>query len=159
MTIFTLILIFHSTFLGQQEGFDLNKIKFGGLDFFVSEEKIIATFGEPKIIDPGYECGFYSNNQTGGPFYQLVYDNFNYIGSETENFQLENVEFDLKGETRLMYGNHEISGLTTKHEFAKLFEKYPDNDIIIIFSIVSDDGARFRFKDGKLTKFEYWSPC
>jgi len=159
MTIFTLILIFHFTFLGQQEGFDLNKIKFRGLDFFVTKEKVIATFGEPKIIDPEYECGFYSNNQTGGPYYQLMYDNFNYIGSETENFQLENVEFDIKGEIRLAYGDYEISGLTTKNEFAKLFGKYPDDDVIIIFSEGSDDGARFRFKDEKLIKFEYWSPC
>ena len=152
---------------GQDTTFDLDLIKFRGINFTADKEEVIAAFGNPKIIEPEYECGFYSNDQPGGPYYQLVYDSFNYIGSDQEKFILEEVHFDKKGEITISYGDQVISGRTTKEEFIKIFgdyakkyfQNYPDKDMIVIFSEKDDDGGTFIFEENKLIKFEYFSPC
>lgn len=152
---------------GQQQEFDLKKIAFHGLSFSQPKEIIKKKFGEPEVHFPAYECGFHADDQPGGPYYQLVYPNFNYIGSDTENFFLEHVEFDLAGKIRLYYKGEVLSGLMTKAEFAAIlgssakehFKNYPADDDILLFSEGSDDGARFVFKNEKLIRFEYWSPC
>jgi len=164
----TLLLILLTTISrGQQVEFELKNIKFKGLEFSTTKEKIIKSFGQAKKVETNYECGFFTNDQEGGPFYQLEYKDFNYIGSDKERFYLENVNFDIKGETILKYADKELNGQTTRDDLIKVFgdtakehfEKYPENDAIVLFSKDSDDGARFTFKNGKLKKFEYWTPC
>ncbi|MEM8966546.1 MAG: hypothetical protein AAGE93_09015 [Bacteroidota bacterium] len=151
----------------QEEDFDLNKIEFQGLSFFVTKSEVVTKFGNPRINEPNYECGFYSNDQPSGPFYQLVYEDFNYIGSDQEKFLLEEVLFDKEGQITIKYDEQKLNGLTTKKGFAAIFgsyakdliDKYPEEKAFILFSNESDDGARFTFESGKLIKFEYWSPC
>jgi len=151
---------------GQVKDFDLGKIKFNGIGFIASKQTIIKTFGQPKIVDTDYECGFFTNEQPGGPYCQLVYTDFNYIGSEKENFCLQKVNFDPKGKVIIKYGDKELNGLTTVEQFCKIIGDTcdnifpnPDRDSVLVYSNDSDDGAIFTFKNGRLLKFEYWTPC
>jgi hypothetical protein len=151
----------------QQVDFELNKIKFNGLAFFSTKDVIVKTFGQPQITYPHYTCGFHGDDQSGGPYYQLKYKDFNFIGSDKEEFILEKVSLDPKGKIKIMYADKELSGLTTKTDFIKIlgdvakqhFEKYPEKDSLLLFSKGSDEGAIFTFKSDRLIKFEYWSPC
>lgn len=154
-------------FLGIQDDFDLKKIEFGGLGFFVDKSDIIKIFGDPDIKYPKYECGYHSDDQEGGPYYQLVYKYFNYIGSDKEGFQLEEIRFDSEGKIYLNYDGTRIDGTTTVDELAitlgsfvkEHFSKYPESTAIVVMPKMYDDGGRFKFKDGILTAFEYFSPC
>ena len=153
--------------LGQDTNFNLSEIKFRGIGFSATKEEVVTAFGKPNIHYPDYECGFYSNYKEGITYYQLIYNDFNYIGRDEEGFILEEVKFDKDGKTKLFYGDQVISGLTTKEEFIQIFGdyakeyflNYPDADTIVIFSEKDDDGGRFSFEGNKLSKFEYYSPC
>ena len=164
----TIFLLFISTIvLGQQSDFDLKKIKFNGLAFSTTKEIIIKSLGEGKKVEPNYECGFFANDQDGGPYYQLVYNDFNYIGSDKEKFLLEKVGFDVNGTIKMNYGDKLLSGQTTESDFVEMFgenirdnyEKRGDRSTFLLYSKGSDDGALFIFEKGRLHKFEYWSPC
>jgi len=164
----TLLFTFFFTVLNaQQDAFDLDKFEFRGLAFHLEKEQVLAALGPSEVHYPEYECGFHSMDQPGAPFYQLVYSNCTYIGSDKEIFQLERVNFDEQGKTILKYGPSELSGQTTREGFSVIFgdyareqfKKHPEEDGIILLVPDNDDGALFTFKDGKLSKFEYWSPC
>ena len=132
----------------------------------MTKNDVIKAFGQPKIVYPKYDCGFFSDEWTGTSYYQLTYGDFNFIGSDKENFVLEKVMFDYNGKVLLKYGDKTLSGQTTKTELAEifgenakeLFERYQDKDAVLLLT-KDDDGVRFTFKDGRLTKFEYWTPC
>jgi hypothetical protein len=166
-TIWLWIQLISACVFGQSAEFNLREIKFNGLGFSEKKDVIIKTLGKGKIAQPEYECGFYSNDQPGGPFYQIIYPGFNYIGSDKERFILEIVSFDPKGEVKMKCGDEELSGLTTRSNFIKIFgeyarkyfEEHPDDDSILLHSKGSDDGGTFIFKNGKLVRFRYWSPC
>lgn len=152
--------------LTQGYEFDLMKIEFQGLPFICEKERVIEKFGEPTISYPNYECGFYSDEQENGPYYQLNYSGFNWIGSDKEKFVLESIELDADGTTYLQYGERRISGKMTKAEFINWIGDYAgehfknsNNNALVIYSKNSDDGARFTFANNRLTLFEYWSPC
>lgn len=164
----TILLILIATISrGQENDFELKNIQFKGLEFSTTKEKLIKTFGQGKKVETNYECGFFANDQEGGPYYQLVYLDFDYIGSDKDKFFLQHVNFDTKGKIKIIYSGTELSGRTTKDEFIRMFgnkvkerfEKSPDKDSILLYSKGSDDGAIFTFRDNKLTKFEYWTPC
>ena len=151
----------------QQSEFDFSKIKFKNLGFREAKESIIRSEGQPKIVDTNYECGSYAKDQPDGPYHQLQYKGFNYIGNDKEEFVLENVSFDPKGKVKFEYGSIELSGLTTKPKFLEMFgdipKKHfidsPNKESILLFSKETGDGAMFVFQDGKLVKYSYWSPC
>jgi len=151
---------------GQQYNFDLDKVKFEGLGLKTTKKIIIEQFGRGRRTEVNYECGFFSTDQTGGPYYQLVYTDFNFIGSDKEDFYLQSVDFDSKGKMKINYADKVLNGRTTKEEFIKMFgdivrEHFnnPENNAIVLIANDRDDGARFTFKDGRLTRFEYWTPC
>jgi hypothetical protein len=152
---------------GQYDDFELSKIIFKGVEFSTTKRRIIESFGQGKIIYTNYECGFFSNDQEGGPYYKLVYSDFNYIGSDKENFYLQYVTLGTDGVTKIKYADKELNGRTTKEEFIKIFgkvvkdyfDKNPEDDSILMYSKGSDDGAIFWFQNGRLVKFEYWTPC
>lgn len=151
----------------QQSDFDLKNFKFDGVEFVSTKALIIKAFGQAKEAKANFECGFFANDQPGGPYYQLIYTDFNFIGSEQGKFFLEHVTFDLKDQIKLKYLANELNGKTTKEDFVKIFgdkakahfKEHPDSDAIILYSKHSDDGARFTFKNGRLFKFEYWTSC
>lgn len=152
---------------GQESDFELKNLKFKGLEFNTTKEKLIKVLGHGKKVETNYECGFFTNDQDGGPYYQLVYSDFNYIGSDKGKFFLQNVQFDLDGKIKFYYQDIELSGMTNKDVFIKIFgkkaeenfTKHPDHETFFFYSKDSDDAAVFTFKNGRLHKFEYWTPC
>jgi hypothetical protein len=163
-----LLLLIGTITHGQQSDFDLKNIKFKGLEFSTTKESIIKSFGQGKRVETNYECGFFTNDQEGGPYYQLVYADCNFIGSDKEKFfYLENVDFDALGSIRLNYNGIVLNGKTTEEEFVKIFGekvkdnfvKHDDHNTFLLYSKGADDGAVFWFKNGRLSKFEYWTPC
>ncbi len=151
---------------GQQYNFDLDKVKFKGFGLKTNKAAITEKFGEGRQVETNYKCGFFASDLSGGPYYQLVYNDFNFIGSDKEEFYLQSVDFDPNGKMKLNYADKVLNGRTTKEEFIKLFgdtvKKHfdnPDNKEIVLISTDRDDGARFTFKDGRLLRFEYWTPC
>ena len=166
MKIIFLILYVGNAF-GQDATFQLSKIEFDGLPFYTNKQLIEGKFGTGEIDTPRYECGFFTDDQPGGPYHQLVYSGFNYIGSVSEKFLLESVNFELCKDHQLKYDGVVLNAQTTQEIFSKIFGKYasdhfkehPDNDGIILMVPDNDDGARFTFKNGKLVQFEYWSSC
>jgi hypothetical protein len=163
-----LFILISSMSRGQQSDFELVNIKFKGLEFKTTKENIIKSFGQGKKLETDYECGFFTNDQAGGPYYQLVYADFNFIGSDKEDFILQSVKFDSKGNITIRYKDKELSRQTNKEDSIKImygdkeWEKLKnrfDIDVLIIYSKNGDDGAKFIFKDGRLDKFEYWTPC
>jgi len=96
-----------------------------------------------------------------------VYDHFNFIGRDKENFYLQHVALDDKGMIKINYNDKELTGLTTKEEFVKIFgekakehfDKFPNQDTLILYSKANDGGGRFTFKNGRLSSWEYWTPC
>jgi hypothetical protein len=164
----TILLLFITTIShGQERNFELKKIKFKGLEFSATKNQLVKAFGQGKKVDTNYDCGFFTNDQASGPYYQLVYADFNYIGSDKGNFYLQYVNLGKKGSVKIKYGDKELSALTTKDEFVKIFGewvndyfvKHTDHETFLLYSKNSDDGAVFTFKNGRLYKFEYWTPC
>jgi hypothetical protein len=161
--ILTLITI--SSF-GQQYNFDLDKVKFKGLGLKTTKKVITEKFGQGRRAETNYECGFFASDLPGGPYYQLLYTDFIFIGSDKEEFYLQSVDFDPNGTLKLNYADKVLNGWTTKEEFIKIFgdtvKKHfenLDNKAIVLIATDRDDGARFTFKDGRLVRFEYWTPC
>ena len=164
LTIFLTLITICS--FGQQDNFDLDKVKFKGLGLKTTKKVITETFGQGRRVETNYECGFFAGDLPSGPYYQLVYTDFTFIGSDKDEFYLQSVDFDPKGITNLNYADKELNGRTTKEEFIKLFGDTvkqhfdnPDNKAIVLIATDHDDGARFTFKDGRLIRFEYWTPC
>ncbi len=147
--------------------FDLKKIEINGLPYRSSKEEIIRIFGEPKINFPNYECGFHSEEQDGGPYYQLIYPDIIFIGSDLENFQFEKIEINLNKAIIVKYNGQLLNHETTIEDFVKIIgpdaEKLLDSnqneENILIYSNNSDDGAFFSFRNRKLIEIQYWSPC
>jgi len=162
-----LFLLLTTISCAQQADFDLKNIKFGEVEFISTKALITKLFGQAKKVETNYECGFFTNDQPDGPYYQLVYTGFNFIGSDKGKFFLETVSFDLKGQIKFNYLGNELNGRTSKEDFVKIFGgkakdyfvEHPDSDTLILHSKDTDDGARFTFKNGRLFKFEYWTPC
>ncbi|MEJ1242508.1 hypothetical protein WBG78_30445 [Chryseolinea sp. T2] len=168
MRFIALLLLLGAISKEQQIDFELKNLKFKGLEFSTTKEAIVGAVGQGRRIETNYECGFFSNDQEGGPYYQLMYANFNYIGSDKEKtFYLEHVNFDADGSIKLMYLKSELTGRTTVSEFAGLFGERAkeivvelrDDNSILLYSKSSDDGAVFRFRNGRLFEFQYWTPC
>ena len=84
-TTILLTLISISSF-GQQYNFDLDKIKFNGLVLKTTKKVIAEKFGQGRRVETNYECGFFTNDLPGGPYYQLVYTDFTFIGNDKEYF-------------------------------------------------------------------------
>ncbi|HAC23775.1 MAG TPA: hypothetical protein DCE81_02545 [Cytophagales bacterium] len=151
---------------GQVSDFDLMQITFGGLNFSTPKQAIVEIFGQAEIIHTDYQCGFFTNDQPGGPYYQMVYTGFKYIGSDQEDFYLQQVDFNTGGQLILSYRDMKLSAETTVEEFCRIvgdschdvFRK-PVFDSVLLYSKGSDAGAIFTFKDGRLLRFEYWTPC
>jgi hypothetical protein len=166
MRLTILLSLIVSISFAQQSSLDLNSLEFKGFGLKTTKKEIKEQFGQGKTVATNYECGFFTNDQPGGPYYQLTYSNFVFIGSDNDAFYLQSVDFDSKGVTILNYGNKIFSGTMTKAEFVDIFGdiakehfKNPKNDKIVLIAHDRDDGARFWFKDGRLVRFEYWTPC
>ncbi|PIQ50323.1 MAG: hypothetical protein COW03_00355 [Cytophagales bacterium CG12_big_fil_rev_8_21_14_0_65_40_12] len=152
---------------GQELLFELELIKFNGLSYQSTKDEIVKIFGIPKIIDPQYECGAYSESQPGAPYEQLIYKGFIFIGNEKEKYILQEITFDSKGEIFLEIDGHKLSNATSKDRFIELFgekaKTYFDDNLyaeeIKLYPKDQDSGYIFSFEEGRLLKIHYWSPC
>ena len=161
-----LLTLMTSMAFAQSEDFNLKKIRFGGLGFSSSKETIFRRFGQPKKIQM-LDCGFDEHEQSKNPDHQLIYDHFIYVGGHKDIFLLQTVNFDRLGKVKLQYNHTELSGLTTKDQLIiiigqdakKSFLKNPDKNVVLLMVKGTDEGGTFTFKNGKLIKFEYSSPC
>ena len=157
-------------------GIDFSALSYKDLSFFSSKAAIIQHFGEPEIHFPRYECGFHSDvEQSEGPYYQLIYPNITFIGSDKEGFIFERIHFDPLGENTLKYKEFSFSGKATVEEFGQAFPKeegvqkfvsmYPESSYVSLanyspeYQVYMDDRAGFYFAKGLLVKYEYFSPC
>ncbi len=156
-----------ATQLSFAQSVDFDSIKYNGLDFYSTKSEIIKKFGQPKkSYDPNYDCGFLSTESQDGKYVTLDYEKVKFTGNKKEKYLIELVDFEKNASIILNYGKYE---LTCKTELSKLteifgqqlnkhFEK-DQNGGIIIFRKNAEDGIRIEIKNGKLIRFEYWSPC
>ena len=150
---------------GQNVNYDL--IKFNDLNFFSTKKEIIEKLGNPnKIYEPNYECGFLSSDEQGKEYFTLKYDKIIFTGNETEKYVLEKINFENDNSIILNYGKYKLTCETELNELVKIFGneiiKYFDNNLngeIILRHYEYDSGIRIELKNGKLIRFEYWSPC
>ncbi|MBN1501805.1 MAG: hypothetical protein JW982_16725 [Spirochaetes bacterium] len=165
-----LIILITGSICSQELNFDVNKLKFYNLTFHTTEKEIVNTFGKPEINYLLDGCDYYAGRDAdGNPYRQLKYKNISFIGSPKENYILQSVLFDRNGKIFIKYDDIILNGKMTRTEFIKLFKRYLGDytlenldtefkEMIPIY-MKSDDGLYFRFKDDKLVKIEYWSPC
>ena len=157
-------------------GIDLSVLSYQGLSFSNTQANIIQELGEAQIHHPQYKCGFHSDEeQSGGPYSQLIYPEITFIGSEKEGYIFEHIRFDSLGKVSLQYKTHSLTGQTTVEAFGRIFPEdeqvqkfvaeYPENNGVTInsyapeFQQFADDGAYFQFERGLLVEYRYVSPC
>jgi hypothetical protein len=166
MTKITWILMLWGTvsFSTQPAAFDWNKLKFRGIEVGVlSRQAVIKAFGKSRIEKAEDLCWF--NEENTGQYQKLLYDGFNYLGSDKEKFILENIFFDPAGKVKLHYGQHALNGLTTYTQFLKIFGDAAKGNVekdtihILLQSNGGDDGALFIFTKGRLSQFQHWIGC
>lgn len=162
-----IILLFTTIQLSMAQSVDFNLIKFNGLNFHSAKSEIIEKIGLPKkTYDPNYECGFLSTELQEGDYLTLDFGKIKFTGNEKELYVLEQVDFVNDKSIILKYGNRNLTCETVLSELIEIFgdglAKHFGKEIngaIIIFHDKADDGIRISIKNGKLIRFEYWSPC
>ncbi|WBX70359.1 hypothetical protein [Tenacibaculum retecalamus] len=162
-----IILLIATTQLIKAQSVDFELIKYNGLNFHSTKSDIIGKFGKPhKKYDPNYECGFLSTDSQDDEYLTLDYGKIKFTGNKQELYVLEQVDLENDSTIKIKYGNE---NLTCETDLAKLIEIFGDglakhfgnelNGAIVIFHERADDGIRLSIKNGKLIRFEYWSPC
>ncbi|HOA07290.1 MAG TPA: hypothetical protein PK419_08340 [Spirochaetota bacterium] len=166
-SIILVLLLMNSITFSKVKSFSWKDFKYCDLSFNNSKMKIIKKFGKPKQNVPEYECGNYATGKKNPDYYQLIYKDIICIGNDKEGFIFESII--LNDNNYIMIGDYRISNKTSKNEFIKHFndllltyyskEELLNREVIQLFSKDTDDCAEFYFKNGKVFKFNYWSPC
>jgi len=152
--------LFQSTSFQGTGVIDSDNLRVNGLIYRASKEDIIKEFGKPiETFNPDYECGFLSNEMQGAEYYSMKYDFFVFTGNDTEGYLLEEVLMVSTLNARISYNGKTLSHSTTIQEFEEIFETTVESDSLLLFFKGADDALNFTFKNGKLTKIRYWSPC
>jgi hypothetical protein len=164
-----MLLVSIATCYGQENSIDIFKFRLDGLEYYSNKEAIIKKLGQPKrIVEPDYECGFYSEREQGNKYYKLHYGQIIFIGNEKEQYAIETMEFSPDGGKTLTYGQWKLSGKTTTKDFVRIFGKsvldkplkYNDGEIgTTLFHKGADVGIMFFFKSGYLVRIAHYSPC
>ena len=150
----------------QQGTIDLTQIKVQNIPFNTSPYNLTKNLGPHKleIVDSDENCGFFDSNDKL-EFVRYIYPSFTFIGKSTTGFQLEKVDFT-ENQVEMTYQSEHLSNQTTLKEFCKIFkvkvsiaDSIKPNETLLLLSETRDDGARFHFKNGKLSGFEYYFPC
>ena len=164
---YIIILLLLTTEIGFSQSVDFDLINYNGLDFYSTKTEIIETFGQPqKIYEPNYDCGFLSTYSQGEKYLTLDYGKIKFTGNESELYVLEKVNLQKNNSISLKYGNHKLTYETDLNKLIEIFgtelqDKFKDdkNGKVVIFRKKADDGILIEIKNGKLIRFEYWSPC
>ena len=149
---------------GQNVDYDL--IKYNGLNFISTKSEIEEKLGIPNnTFQPNYECGFLSSAEQGKNYFTLEYDKVKFTGNG-EKYILEQINFENDNSIVLDYGEYKLSCETKLNELAEIFGNeilsHFENDLndeILIYHAKYDGGIILELKNGKLIRFEYWSPC
>ena len=147
--------------------FELRKLKINGLDFMSTQNEVEAVFGEANKIQTDYECGFYSIEQPNAPFFQLQYSDIEFIGNDKVGYQFQSIRINIYETIEVKYDGKLLNFQTSIEQFVEiigddakeLLENDSRNQQITLYSKGYDDAAFFTFRNGKLLKIEYWSPC
>ena len=118
--------------------------------------------GKPeRIFEPKYECGFLSEDEQGRKFFTLEYPELKFTGNEADKYLIEEINFSANQEIQVMYNGQVIFGnMAIEKLSAVLGVDFESNSVgKLIHFEGADDGFVFQFKDGKLIKVSYWSPC
>ncbi|WP_430907509.1 hypothetical protein [Maribacter sp. 2-571] len=160
-----IIILIAQTGFAQNVDFDL--IKYNGLDFLSSRLEITKTLGSPnKEYAPNYDCGFLSIDEQGIPFITLDFKKIKFTGTDKQNYLIEEVIFENDNSINLSYGEFVMNCETDSADLIKIFgdktaERLTDNFTggIVIFHAKNDDGIRLQLRNGKLIRWQYYSPC
>lgn len=170
-TISLLILSLFSSFFQEERTFDATKFTLDGITCFrTTEEEIKKTYGDVALTETNYECGFFSVDQPGGPYFHMIYPALEWIGNSKEGYQIDEIQFDPEGKIQLKYEEFVFSGLNTQEELESYMGKKSNSiqihqrDDEVLRSLLnyfdkSDAAFMLILKDGKLIEFQYWSPC
>lgn len=138
-------------------------IRFKGLTLKSSKYKIEEIMGKPdSIIEPKYECGAFSEDWVGIPFYQYFYDEMNFIIYEKKG-EIENIEFI--DSYSLDLGEVFINNQMTFDEICRLLKielpssNFLKNRIILYPKEELDENYILEFNNEKLYKFNRFDPC
>lgn len=145
----------------------LNSIKFkvNGISVYAfSKENIEKSFGKPiKYFEPNYECGFLSSSEQDEKYYSYQYNGILLTGNDEQNYVVEELDFsqfDFKKYTVEINGSA-IDNNTTVEQLRVILKdnfKLNENNTIFLHD-VGDDNFEVEFKDNKISKIQYWSPC
>lgn len=170
----TLLLIHFGTLKSQTQitdsvtiasaiNFDWKKnIKLNGLPISnISKKQISHKIGTPlEVTTPNYDCGFLSSSETGNTYYCLQYIGFWFTGNDTEGYILEELDFT-KSNAVVTFNEKIVTKNTTIVQLGAILSENitlgKNNEIILKFN--TDDNYHLVFKDNKLLKMYYWSPC
>lgn len=166
-TLLTIILLTFIKGVGFTQTIEFDLISYNGLHFYSTKTDIIKRLGKPKsTYEPDYECGFLSSDWQGTKYFTLDYEKVKFTGNKKELYLIELVDFENDNSIILKYGNYNLTCETRLTDLIRIFGKElkksfdkNSNGSIIIFRQKGDDGIRIKIKKGKLTRFEYWSPC
>ena len=159
-----ILLLFFSTSVNAQF---LNQklLTVNGISFFSTKEQIIDKFGNPEqTYEPKYECGFLSSEEQGKKFYSLVYSGIKFTGNEYDNYLIEEIDFTKNGSLQLNYGEINLNSIPTIEKLAQVLGleseiENPEDKMLRAYFENSEDAVFFIFKNGRLIKLDYWSPC
>ncbi len=162
-----IILLVLITELSFAQSVDFDSIKYNGLNFYSTKSEILKKLGEPKkLYDPKYECGFLSNDSQDARYSTLDYGKIKFTGNEKELYVLEQIDLENNRSITIKYGDENLNCETDLKKLIEIFgdalAKHFANELdgeIVILHVKSDDGIRLSIKNGKLIRFEYWSPC
>ncbi|MEP0365572.1 MAG: hypothetical protein ABJN36_08820 [Cyclobacteriaceae bacterium] len=136
-----------------------------GLSFISTKEQIIEEFGIPdRTFEPNYECGFLSSEEQGKEFHSLEYSGIKFTGNQYDNYLIEELDLTKNSSIQLNYGEISLNTIPTIEELAKILGleseiESPTDTMLRAYFGKSDDAVFFIFKNGRLIKLDYWSPC
>ncbi len=152
------------------DSLDLNQVSINGVNFYSTKDDLLLHLGEPdSIVNPHYECGGFSEDWQQEVFLQYYYGSYNFIGSN-ESYQIEIINFYQDSTIALCYKDFTFSCQTRIDQMCKIFpnscknrnldERAPDQEILrFLVYPSSDDLVLFYFKNGRLVRMKYYSPC
>ncbi|MGB0430252.1 MAG: hypothetical protein ACPGLV_07235 [Bacteroidia bacterium] len=144
-----------------------DSITLNGLDFQSTSFKIKKVNGPPiDSFKLNYDCVFLFSAQGEKPFWCLNYGYYSFAGNNEFGFVLKQLIIDSQQNQVLHFYGNVLNKNTSKKQFQDLLFKkldqyfiiLPDSGTIINYKN-SDDGLIFTFKNDRLYKVEYYSPC
>lgn len=133
--------------------------RINGLLFKSSKEEVIKKLGSPsKVFEPHYECGAFSDYGEVKN-YALKYENFQFIGNDTNKYRLEELNFNSETNVEITYKGRLLSDQTTKQDFAAIFKVTFTSEVVGFYYQGCDCSLIFEFVNGRLSKMHFWSQC